>query len=316
LKNSANENNLTLVDKKLKAKFIFGLIIRKGVQDTINLTSELIRWIVKNNYKLLIEEESYLFVSSLTDLANFPKHIEKADTKTIVANSASVISLGGDGTLVGVARYVGENSPCLIGVNFGFLGFLTEILPTQLMSVVDSFVSGELKFAERELIFVTVIREGKEVFASQAVNDVVVQKQADSSLLSLDFFVANEPVIRLRADGLIIATPTGSTAYSLAAGGSIVSPELPLFLITPLNAHSLTSRPLIISSSYELSVAIPAYQGKVVLNVDGQLPFELFSGDLVVIKKSKNKVKFAKSPTQSYFAILRKKLNWGIGIEN
>jgi NAD+ kinase len=159
-----------------------------------------------------------------------------------------------------------------------------------------------------------LIRPGirEPIFVSQAVNDAVIQKSARARLFDMDLRVDGEDVMRLRADGLIMATPTGSTAYSLAAGGSIVDPELSVVLLTPICPHSLSSRPLVLSLDRNIIIATPSVEDSVYLIIDGQHSVELQAGDRISISRAKNRVKFAKSPSKSYFEILRTKLNWGI----
>jgi NAD+ kinase len=233
-------------------------------------------------------------------------------SKEMVERADPIITLGGDGTLIGVARYVEGKSPVFVGVNFGNLGFLTEIRPDELMSVLDDVVKGGVKCAERLLIDVQVHRKGVIVFESRAVNDVVVQKGARSRLPQLDLAVNGHDVARIRADGIILSTPTGSTAYSLAAGGSIAHPSLSVILVTPICPHSLTTRPLILPGSAMVEVELPRFDDEVIVTVDGQVSAPLESGDIVKVSQAKQTVKFVVSREKSYFDILRTKLNWGV----
>jgi NAD+ kinase len=223
-----------------------------------------------------------------------------------------IVTLGGDGTLLGVARNIDGYSPTFVGVNFGNLGFLTEIKPEELFPVVEQVLAGTAPVRERSMLLTEVLRGESIVFSSQAVNDAVIMKGARSRLIDLDFYVDNEAVMRLRADGLIVATPTGSTAYSLAAGGSIVSPSLAAVLVTPICPHSLTSRPLVLDLEAELKITVPQYDGRVFLTVDGQVSLELQTGDTVRIRRAKQRLRFVRSLQRSYFSVLRTKLNWGI----
>jgi NAD+ kinase len=263
----------------------------------------LIAWARDNKHTVILEQES----SRIIDFNG-----ESLPAEKLVTVADPIVTLGGDGTLIGVARYVSGDSPVLLGVNFGNLGFLTEIAPVELFNTLDRVFAGTAQFGERNMLQTDVMRQGKCVFSSQAVNDSVIQKGARDKLLDIDFAVEGEDVMRIRADGLIISTPTGSTAYSLAAGGSIVNPSLSVVLITPICAHSLTLRPLILGLDSVLTARIPAYDGEVVLMVDGQVSFQLITGDVVRVTRARHKVKFVKSPTKSYFDILRTKLNWGI----
>ncbi len=288
-----------------------GLVVRPGVEAAKDLAQKVIAWAKANSHSILLEEESAKAIAS-TD-RGVPGH-------HLAVQADPIVTLGGDGTLIGVARYVTKRSPLLIGVNFGNLGFLTELSPDELLPILNKFFSDNgksLPHGERSMIFCEVMRsaEGKEkcVFSSQAVNDVVIQKGTQDKLIDIDFAVDEEEVMRLRADGLIISTPTGSTAYSLAAGGSIVHPLLSVVLVTPICPHSLTSRPLVLSLDAKLSVKLPRHEGHTYLSVDGQVSVTLQSGDEVRITRAQNVVRFARSPSKSYFEILRRKLNWGIG---
>lgn len=288
-----------------------GLVVRPGHEAAKELAHKVIDWAKSNSQTVLLEEETARALSSKEP--GVPSH-------HLAVKADPIVTLGGDGTLIGVARYVTKRSPLLIGVNFGNLGFLTELSPSELMPTLKKFFSDNgksLLHGERSMIFCEVLRlvDGSEkcVFSSQAVNDVVVQKGTQDKLIDIDFAVDDEAVMRLRADGLIIATPTGSTAYSLAAGGSIVHPLLSVVLVTPICPHSLTSRPLVLSLDARLSVGLPQHEGQTFLSIDGQVSVPLLSGDKVVLTRAQNVVRFARSPSKSYFEILRGKLNWGIG---
>ena len=233
-------------------------------------------------------------------------------TDKLATSADPVVTLGGDGTLIGVARYVQGQSPVMIGVNFGNLGFLTEILPSELFSTISNVLSGSSRFAVRSMLMAEVYRQGELIFSSQAVNDAVVQKGVRERLLDLDLAVDGEAVMRLRADGIIIATPTGSTAYSLSAGGSIAHPSLEVALITPICPHSLTNRPLVLGLDSNIRITVPNYDGKVFLTIDGQVSTQLLPGDALCLQRAKHSVRFVRSPGKSYYDILRTKLNWGI----
>lgn len=284
-----------------------GLVVRPGNTQAFELGRELLRWSAKHNHRVLFESKTAVAYGA--DGLNVEELVKRADP---------IVILGGDGTMIGVARYVGPASPLLVGVNFGTLGFLTELCPSDLLPVMEKLTAAhsEVAVAERAMLRCEVLRgEGAQsacVFSSQAVNDVVIQKGAHDRLLDLDVSVNGEDVVRVRSDGLIVATPTGSTAYSLAAGGSIVYPELDVCLLTPICAHSLSLRPIVLALSSVIEVRVPQYDGSVVAVADGQVRVDLQPGDRVHITKSQFKVRFVNSPEKSYFAILRGKLNWGI----
>lgn len=281
-----------------------GLVVRDAREEISELSSKVIDWANSNNYDLFIEELS---------AADLKISDEKIVTSKEIVNLAElIISLGGDGTLIGIAREAKKHSPIMLGVNFGTLGFLTEFLPEELIDILELYKSGECRISKRMMLTAKIYRDGKEVFFENAVNDAVVQHIAPDGLISLDLFFGSEEVSRLQADGVIIATPTGSTAYSLAAGGSVVHPNLNCALITPICPHSLTNRPLILPLDPEVVIKIPENRAKLNFVIDGQVDFKLKVGDEIKISKSANDVKFVRSPDRGYFKILQGKLNWGI----
>lgn len=281
-----------------------GLVVRDNREEIVKLSKTAIEWIKNNNYELLVEDFSAETLNLKSEQILSPRDL---------ANSADlIISLGGDGTLIGIARESREREPVMLGVNFGTLGFLTEVLPEELIEVLKSYHKGECRVSERIMLKAKVIRAGKEIFCQQAVNDAVIQHIAPDGLVKLDLFYGNEEITRLQADGVIIATPTGSTAYSLAAGGSVVHPNLHCALLTPICPHSLTNRPIILPLEPHISIKIPENRAKLGIIIDGQVDFTLQEGDIVEIHRSKNSVKFVRSPDRGYFKILQGKLNWGI----
>jgi len=280
-----------------------GLVIRAGNKKAVELAKELLEWCKLRNLEVDVDAQAAQSLNLQCSGLSHQEIVERADP---------IVTLGGDGTLIGAARYVKGKSPLFVGVNFGNLGFLTEVRPTELFSVLDQALQNKVASAERVLLFVQVIRDGAVIFESQAVNDAVVQKGARSPLPELDLSVNEHDVARIRADGIIIATPTGSTAYSLAAGGSIAHPSLSIFLVTPVCPHSLTNRPLILPGSSIVGVKLPHFKDDAWVTIDGQVSQQLKSGDLVRVSQAKQTVRFVISPDKSYFDILRTKLNWGV----
>lgn len=280
-----------------------GLVIRAGNTKAVELAKELLSWCRQRKLEVDVDEQAAKSLGlGVTGLSH----------RDIVERADPIVTLGGDGTLIGAARYVKGRSPLFVGVNFGNLGFLTEVRPQELFSVLEQSLENKVTSAERVLLFVQVIRDGTVIFESQAVNDAVVQKGARSPLPELDLSVNEHDVARIRADGIIVATPTGSTAYSLAAGGSIAHPSLSVFLVTPVCPHSLTNRPLILPGSSTVGIKLPHFKGDAWVTIDGQVSQKLQSGDFVRVTQAKQTVRFVISPDKSYFDILRTKLNWGV----
>ncbi len=228
-----------------------------------------------------------------------------------------LVVLGGDGTLLGAARQVGRYGVPILGVNLGGLGFLTEIPLSRLYPSVEMMLRGELEWESRLMLEARVIRQGEEVCRSSVLNDVVINKSALARILDLDVHIDGQFLTTFRADGLIVSTPTGSTAYSLSAGGPVLYPTLLNIVLAPICPFTLTNRPIILSdhSVVRIEIANEVYE-EVTLTLDGQVGFDFLLEDQVFISKSEERIRLVKSPYQTYFEILRTKLMWGGTVKN
>lgn len=223
-----------------------------------------------------------------------------------------VVVLGGDGTLLGAARKVGPLGVPIMGVNLGGLGFLTSIPLSRLYQVIDKLIKGKLEIEKRIMLDINVLREEERVCQFSVLNDVVINKGPLARILDLDVFINDEFLTTFRADGLIVSTPTGSTAYNLAAGGPIIHPTMSNFILTPICPFTLTNRPIILPETETIIIKLRSKSSeKVSLTFDGQVGFDLSHKDRVFIKKSDKQISLVKSPDKSYFEILRTKLMWG-----
>jgi len=223
-----------------------------------------------------------------------------------------VVVLGGDGTLLGAARRVGRFGSPILGVNLGGLGFLTGIPFERLYPVIEMMINGRLEVESRVMLETKVLRKGKVVCTFEVLNDVVINKGTLARIIDLDVAINEEFLTTFRADGLIISTPTGSTAYNLAAGGPILYPTMEAFILTPICPFTLTNRPIIIPDTSVIQIKIKnKSEETVALTFDGQVGFELYYDDKVIIRKSEKKIKLFRPPDHSYFKILRTKLMWG-----
>ncbi len=225
-----------------------------------------------------------------------------------------LVVLGGDGTLLGAARQVGRYGVPILGVNLGGLGFMTEIPLAKLYPSVGMMLEGKLEWESRLMLEVVVVRAGEEAWRSIVLNDVVINKSALARIIDMDVHIDDQFLTTFRADGLIVSTPTGSTAYNLSAGGPIVYPTLSNIILAPICPFTLTNRPIILSdtATVRIEIANEVYE-EVTLTLDGQVGFGLLLGDRVVICKSDQRIRLIKSPHQTYFEILRTKLGWGGG---
>ncbi len=222
-----------------------------------------------------------------------------------------IVVLGGDGTLLGVARYARERLVPILGVNLGGLGFLTEISTEDLPLMLTEVLNNEFDVSERIMLDVQVRRAGAEVFTFTILNDAVVTKDALARIIDIETYVNGEYVTTYKADGLILSTPTGSTGYSLSAGGPILYPSMKNIIVTPICPHMLTNRPLILPEEAEIRAILKSREEKVILTLDGQVGFPLEFGDQVFVKRSALTVRLVKSSTKGYFEVLRTKLKWG-----
>jgi NAD+ kinase len=222
-----------------------------------------------------------------------------------------LIVLGGDGTLLSAARALHGQKVPILAVNLGGLGFLTSVTLDELYPLLEQVLVGEHRIGERMMLEAEILRSGKAAERQCALNEAVANKAALARMLDFDVFVDERHVGRYRADGIIVATPTGSTAYSLAAGGPIIQPDLDAFVITPICPHMLTNRPLVIPDTSRVELDFTAAQEPVYLTLDGQIGFQLEPKDHVVITKSSTKVNFVRPPRKTYYEVLRNKLRWG-----
>lgn len=241
------------------------------------------------------------------------RHDAQKDTLSISRHALNwVIVLGGDGTLLSVARKVGRYGFPLLGVNLGGLGFLTGIPLKRLYPAIEMVLKGQLEIEGRLMLEADVIREGEEVSRFRFLNDVVINKGALARIIDLEVSINDQFLTTFRADGLIISTPTGSTAYNLSAGGPILYPTVANLIVTPICPFTLTNRPIILPDTDTISIKMgKESEERVSLTFDGQVGFDLLYGDKVVIQKSEERIRLFKSPDQTYFEILRTKLMWG-----
>ncbi len=223
-----------------------------------------------------------------------------------------VVVLGGDGTLLGAARRVGRFGSPILGVNLGGLGFLTGIPFERLYPVIEMMINGRLEVESRVMLETKVLRKRKVVCRFEVLNDVVINKGTLARIIDLGVAINEEFLTTFRADGLIISTPTGSTAYNLSAGGPILYPTMETFILTPICPFTLTNRPIIIPDTSVIQIKIKnESEEAVLLTFDGQVGFDLYYDDKVIIRKSEKKIKLFRPPDHSYFNILRTKLMWG-----
>lgn len=236
-------------------------------------------------------------------------------TPAELAAADLVLVIGGDGTLLGVAREVVRRAPAtpILAVNCGSLGFLTEITRGELDAALDAALGGRSGVDERQMLRARVVRGGRAVADRLVLNDVVIGRSSRSSIIELSISLGGQLITRSRADGLIVATPTGSTAYNLAAGGPIVHPTVGALVLTPIAPHTLTNRPIVLADTAPVRIR-PDLAGPHVAahtSFDGQFNVALDDGDVVVVERAPHPLRVVRAESRNYFAVLREKLKWG-----
>jgi len=229
----------------------------------------------------------------------------------VTAQADLMVVLGGDGTLLSVARTAAAREVPVMGVNLGGLGFLTEIPLDELFPVLGAVLDGEVRPTRRLMLGCQVTREGRTVADYVALNDAVINKGAMSRIIDLETSIDGEYVTTYRADGLIVSTPTGSTAYCLAAGGPILYPTLGALVLTPICPHTLTNRPLVVPDDVRIEIMQGSASEEVSLTMDGQIGFQLQHRDVIAIQRAPTLLPLIASPKRNYFEVLRTKLKWG-----
>jgi len=222
-----------------------------------------------------------------------------------------IVVLGGDGTLLSVARLLVDYEVPLLGINLGSLGFLTEVPRHEMIGTLEKVFAGDVRIEKRLLLKTEVLRQGELVASSSCLNDVVVSKGTLARMIRLHILVDGQFVTGLRADGLIVATPTGSTAYCLSAGGPIVHPANDVIVLTPISPHVLTNRPVILPDTSRIEIRLISEEENSMVTFDGQVGFSLRCGDVIEVRAAENRLNLIVSPERNYFEVLRTKLKWG-----
>jgi len=279
-----------------------GIIARPRRVDIAAIVPPLLKWLSDRNIRAPYDQET---ASSLPDSVPGKTRTELA------AESDLLLVRGGDGTLLSAAREAAPRSIPILPVNLGSLGFLTSFTLQELYPALEETLAGHLTASERVMLHSALIRDGKTVDDQRVLNEVVINKSALARMIEVRLTINTDFVCRYRADGLIVATPTGSTAYSLSAGGPIVHPNVESLIITPICPHTLSDRPIVVDDKccVELSVTGPAES--VYLTLDGQKGIPMQSGDKVRIVRAEERLKLIQPKRKSYYEILRSKLKWG-----
>jgi len=236
----------------------------------------------------------------------------QASLDSDTAGSADLaVVVGGDGTLLATARLLGDHQVPIVAINYGGLGFLTEVTLDEMYPALERVLAGEFVTQTRMMVEVQLLGPGKSAASHRALNDVVINKGTLSRMIELEARVDGQYVSRFRADGLIVSTPTGSTAYNISAGGPIIYPTMSAMIVTPICSHTLTNRPIVLPENVKIEIMLRSPQDDVHVTVDGQVGMNLRMDDRLVVTKSNVAVKLVAPPDKNYFDVLRGKLKWG-----
>jgi NAD+ kinase len=277
-----------------------GIIANVRKEMTKGVVEEIIRWASQENVGFFLGEE----------LAPLVGHSEAAlPAKELWQECDVLISLGGDGTMLASARAVGEHKTPILGINLGGVGFLTEINSNDLQNTLNRLKKGYY-FIEKRMVLETEV-EGLKKLEQYALNDIVIDRGEVARLFLLHLYADDEFICSYSADGLIISTPSGSTAYNLAAGGPIINPRMNALIVSPICPHTLASRTILFSEKETLKVTVELDSREAGLTIDGQVAFHLKSGSSVLIRKANHSVNLVKLRDRSFYEILRTKLHWG-----
>ncbi len=278
-----------------------GIYAKKHHPNAIVFGREVMDWLTTRGVEVLLEEDLAEGLGIARDYVDndIP---ERADL---------VIVLGGDGTLISVARHVGARMKPILGVNLGSLGFLTEITREETFPTLERVFRGEYEVSSRLMLDAVAWRDETEIARYVVLNDAVINKGALARIIDMAVWVDGSYLTTFKADGLIVATPTGSTAYNLAAGGPIIQPGLNCLVISPICPHMLTNRPVIVSGDAVIRIQVTFQDQDVLLTADGQSGMPLRGGDVVELRQSEIRTQLIKSTSKDYFEVLRTKLRWG-----
>jgi NAD+ kinase len=279
-----------------------GIVSKPKKVEIREIVPPLLNWLHERGIEVCIDKETGAIINNAESCLTRNEMPGKVDL---------LIVLGGDGTLLAMARALHGKPVPILAVNLGGLGFLTEITQEELYPTLESVLKGEQRSERRVQLEGSLIRADEVIASFLALNDAVLNKGAISRILDFELRVNGQFVSSYKSDGLIVSTPTGSTAYSLAAGGPITVPTVQAFIVTPICAHTLTHRPLVVPDTASIGIVVTTLREAAYLTVDGQVGLAAHSEDRVCLKKADSYVELIQSPDNDYFRILQQKLRWG-----
>lgn len=283
-----------------------GVVVKPNHREAWQTACELSVWLKKRDINLIckLHEESEKF-----DTSNCG--IKSVDTEKFQNEADLIVVLGGDGTMISTARLTGDKEVPVLGINYGSLGYLTEFRIEEMFPALGKILEGDYQIDRRVMLDAEHLRDGDKIASGRVLNDVVINKAALARIIEIEVELNNLFVNSFRADGLIVSTPTGSTAYNLSAGGPILFPSMNAVVLTPICPFTLTNRPIVVSDNDEIIIKLKNEIEGVVLTLDGQIGHQIKANDRVLIRKSATTFNLVQPPNRNYFDVLRNKLKWG-----
>ena len=278
------------------------IVSKPDKPELTQIVPQVLDWLAKHGYSVMVDRETSTYLPGATEV------VSRDDLQT--RRPELLIVLGGDGTLLSAARAVAPLDTCILGINLGSLGFLTEVPLADLYASLEAVHAGQWQADDRSMMYAKLVRGDRVMSDYHALNDVILSKSTIARLVSFEIFINNEFVSSYRGDGLIVATPTGSTAYSLAAGGPILTPSTQALVISPICPHALTHRPVVVPDSVEIEIMVLSAHDEAYLSIDGQIGIPVRRGDKLVCRKSPYVTHLLRLRT-TFFEVLRTKLKWG-----
>lgn len=292
-----------MTDREIKTA---GIVVKPNHAEAWATACELSEWLEKRGVRLLGKP-----YSAATKPTDDICDIETVDAARFAAEADLIIVLGGDGTMISTARLVGDREVLVLGVNYGSLGYLTDFRIEEMFPTLELIFDGNFEIDRRVMLDAEHWREQEKLANGRVLNDVVINKAALARIIEIEVSLNHLFVNSFRSDGLIVATPTGSTAYNLSAGGPIVYPSMNAVVLTPICPFTLTNRPIVIPDTAEIELKLMNGNEGVVLTLDGQTGFRMEAHDRVLIRKSAMTFNLVQPPNRNYFDVLRNKLKWG-----
>ena len=284
-----------------------GIVLKPHHPDALKTVCELTIWLAERGITLVggpeIERDR---ITQQTGCG-----VEEVEPEKLSASVDLILVLGGDGTMIATARMMGDKEVPVLGVNFGGLGYLAEFRIEELYTALESILAGNYRLDKRVMLAVELLRGHEHVTRNRVLNDVVINKSALARIIEIEAYLNQQFVNSFRSDGLIVSTPTGSTAYNLSAGGPVIFPSMNAVVITPICPFTLSNRPIVVPDNAFIELSLKTAQGEVALTLDGQVGFPLQVNDRVVIRKSQTTFSIVQPTNRNYFDVLRDKLRWG-----